>query len=188
MKPFYYYYDNELFMVGSEIKSFLSHPNFKKELNKKVLSLYLSYGTNHMEETFFNYTKKLKPGHFIVFKDGKITVSEYHKLEYKKEDKDYSYYEKLVKETLESSIEYHQISDVEVGSYLSGGVDSSYVVSVAKPNKTFTVGFEGNGFSEIDYAKKVKLLVVMNFLIFYQLYNIMQMNLVLMLVWFHYIF
>ena len=56
--------------------------------------------------------------------------------------------EKLVEETLESSIEYHQISDVEVGSYLSGGVDSSYVVSVAKPNKTFTVGFEGKGFSE----------------------------------------
>ena len=153
IEPFYYYFDNELFMVGSEIKSFLSHPNFKKELNKKVLSLYLSYGTNHMEETFFEYTKKLRPGHFLIFKDGNIKVECYHKLDYKKEDKDYSYYEKLVEETLESSIEYHQISDVEVGSYLSGGVDSSYVVSVAKPNKTFTVGFEGKGFSEIEYAK-----------------------------------
>ena len=59
----------------------------------------------------------------------------------------------MVKETLESSIEYHQISDVEVGSYLSGGVDSSYVVAMAKPDKTFTVGFKGKGFSEIDYAK-----------------------------------
>ena len=155
IKPFYYYYDNELFMFGSEIKSFLSHPDFKKELNKKVLSLYLSYGTNHLEETFFNYTKKLKPGHFLIFKDGNIKVEEYHNLDYKKEDKEYSYYEKLVEETLESSIEYHQISDVEVGSYLSGGVDSSYVVSVAKPNKTFTVGFQGDGFSEIEYAKSL---------------------------------
>ena len=155
VKPFYYYYDNELFMVGSEIKSFLSHPNFKKELNKKVLSLYLSYGTNHMEETFFKYTNKLKPGHYITFKDGKITINEYHKLSYKKENNTYEYYEKLVKETLESSIEYHQISDVEVGSYLSGGVDSSYVVSIAKPNKTFTVGFLGKGFSEIEYAKSL---------------------------------
>lgn len=155
IKPFYYYNDNKLFMVGSEIKSFLSHPNFKKELNEKVLSLYLSYGTNHMEETFFKYTNKLKPGHFLIYKDGKVEVNEYHKLSYKKEENIYEYYAKLVKETLESSIKYHQISDVEVGSYLSGGVDSSYVVSLAKPNKTFTVGFEGKGFSEIEYAKSL---------------------------------
>ena len=155
IKPFYYYNDNELFMVGSEIKSFLSHPNFKKELNENVLSLYLSYGTNHMESTFFKYTKKLKPGHFLIYKEGKLEVKEYHKLSYDKEENTYEYYENLVKETLESSIKYHQISDVEVGSYLSGGVDSSYVVSLAKPNKTFTVGFEGKGFSEIEYAKSL---------------------------------
>ena len=155
IKPFYYYNDGDLFMVGSEIKSFLSHPNFKKEINEKVLSLYLSYGTNHMEETFFKYTNKLKPGHYLIYKNGKIEINEYHKLSYKKENKAYEYYEKLVKETLESSIEYHQISDVEVGSYLSGGVDSSYVVSMAKPNKTFTVGFDGKGFSEIEYAKSL---------------------------------
>lgn len=155
IKPVYYYDYEELFMVGSEIKSFLSHPNFKKELNEKVLSLYLSYGTNHMEETFFKYTKKLKPGHYFIYKDGILETYQYHKLNYEKEEESYEYYEKLVKETLESSIEYHQISDVEVGSYLSGGVDSSYVVSVAKPNKTFTVGFDGKGFSEIEYAKSL---------------------------------
>ncbi|MBR5923238.1 MAG: asparagine synthase (glutamine-hydrolyzing) [Clostridia bacterium] len=153
IKPVYYYFDNETFMVGSEIKSFLSHPNFKKELNKKVLSMYLCYGTNHMEETFFEHTKKLLPGHYLTYKDGKLSVCMYSKLNYEKHEKPYEYYEKLVKETLESSVEYHKISDVEVGSYLSGGVDSSYVVSVAKPNKTFTVGFEGKGFSEIEYAK-----------------------------------
>lgn len=155
IKPLYYYFDNNLFMVGSEIKSFLSHPDFKKELNNKVLGLYLSYGTNHLEETFFKYTKKLKPGHFLTFKDGVVKTNTYFKLEYKKEKNSYKYYENLVKETLEDSIKYHQISDVEVGSYLSGGVDSSYVVSVAKPNKTFTVGFSGKGFSEIEYAKSL---------------------------------
>ena len=155
IKPFYYYNHNGLFMVGSEIKSFLSHPDFKKELNNKVLGLYLSYGTNHLEDTFFKYTKKLKPGHYFTYKDGKINVKPYFKLSYDKETDSYEYYEKIVKETLESSIKYHQISDVEVGSYLSGGVDSSYVVAEAKPNKTFTVGFEGNGFSEIDYAKSL---------------------------------
>ncbi len=155
IKPLYYYFDNNLFMVGSEIKSFLSHPDFKKELNNKVLGLYLSYGTNHLEETFFKYTKKLKPGHFLTFKDGVVKTNTYFKLEYKKEKNSYKYYENLVKETLEDSIKYHQISDVEVGSYLSGGVDSSYVVSVAKPNKTFTVGFSGKGISEIEYAKSL---------------------------------
>ena len=155
IKPFYYYNHNGLFMVGSEIKSFLSHPDFKKELNDKVLGLYLSYGTNHLEDTFFKYTKKLKPGHYFIYKDGKVNVNSYFKLSYDKENNSYEYYEKIVKETLESSIKYHQISDVEVGSYLSGGVDSSYVVAEAKPNKTFTVGFEGNGFSEIDYAKSL---------------------------------
>ena len=155
IKPFYYYYDNELFMVGSEIKSFLSHPNFKKELNKNVLSLYLSYGTNHLEDTFFKYTKKLKPGCFLIYKNGKVNVFKYHKLEYNKVNNSYKYYEKLVEETLESSINYHKNSDVEVGSYLSGGVDSSYVVSVLKPNKTFTVGFKTKGFSEISYAKEL---------------------------------
>ena len=155
IKPVYYYYDKKTFLIASEIKSFLEHPNFKKELNKKVLGTYLSYGTNHLEETFFKNTKKLLPGHFLTIKKNKLSIESYHALEYDKEDRPYEEYEKLVKETLESSIKYHQISDVEVGSYLSGGVDSSYVVSVAKPNKTFTVGFEGKGFSEIDYAKEL---------------------------------
>ena len=155
IKPVYYYSHDGLFMVGSEIKSFLSHPDFKKELNNKVLGLYLSYGTNHLEDTFFKYTKKLKPGHYFIYKNGKIDVKSYFKPCYEKKNNSYEYYEKLVKETLESSIKYHQISDVEVGSYLSGGVDSSYVVSLAKPNKTFTVGFEGKGFSEIEYAKSL---------------------------------
>lgn len=153
IKPVYYYFDGETFMAGSEIKSFLSHPHFKKALNKKVLSMYLCYGTNHMEETFFENTRKLLPGHYLTFKGGELKITRYSKLDYEKQEKPYEYYEKLVKETLESSVEYHKISDVEVGSYLSGGVDSSYVVSVAKPNKTFTVGFEGKGFSEIEYAK-----------------------------------
>ena len=153
IKPFYYYKNNGLFMFASEIKSFLSHPDFKKELNEKVLSLYLSYGTNHMEETFFKYTYKLRPGHYFVYENDKLEVKEYFKLKYEKEDKPFDEYENVLKETIESSIKYHQISDVEVGSYLSGGVDSSYVVAEARPNKTFTVGFDGKGFSEIEYAK-----------------------------------
>lgn len=162
IKPFYYYKNKDLFMFGSEIKSFLSHPNFRKELNQDALQLYLSYGTNHMEDTFFKNAKKLKPGHYLVYKKGKLEVKEFFKIEYAKENKPYDQVQKLVKETLESSIKYHQISDVEVGSYLSGGVDSSYVVAKAKPNKTFTVGFEGKGFSEIEEAKDLSEIFKVN--------------------------
>lgn len=164
IKPFYYYKDNETFMFGSEIKSFLSNPNFKKALNKDVLKLYLSYGTNHMEECFFENTYKLRPGHYFKYSDGVLEVKEYHKLKYEKESDTYDHYKKLVKETLEDSIKAHQIADVEIGSYLSGGVDSSYVVAKAHPDKTFTVGFDMDGFSEVDYAKDLsKIFKVKNY-------------------------
>ncbi len=164
IKPFYYYNDNETFMFGSEIKSFLEHPNFKKELNQDVLKLYLCYGTNHMEECFFKHTYKLRPGCYFMYKDGKLTIDRYYKLMYDKKEDTYENYQKLVKETLEASVKCHQISDVEIGSYLSGGVDSSYVVAEAKPDKTFTVGFDMEGFSEVDYAKDLsKIFNVKNY-------------------------
>lgn len=164
IKPFYYYNNNETFMFGSEIKSFLEHPNFKKELNEDVLKLYLCYGTNHMEQCFFKNTYKLRPGCYFIYKEGKLEINRYHKLIYDKKEDTYENYQKLIKETLEKSIECHQISDVEIGSYLSGGVDSSYVVASAKPDKTFTVGFDYDGFSEIDYAKDLsKIFDVKNY-------------------------
>ena len=164
IKPFYYYKDDETFMFGSEIKSFLSNPDFKKALNKDVLKMYLSYGTNHMEECFFENTYKLRPGHYFKYKDGNLEVKEYHKLKYEKEEDTYEHYKELVKSTLEGSVKAHQIADVEIGSYLSGGVDSSYVVAKAHPDKTFTVGFDMDGFSEVDYAKDLsKIFKVKNY-------------------------
>ncbi len=162
IKPFYYYNDDETLMFGSEIKSFLEHPNFKKELNENVLKLYLCYGTNHKEECFFKHTYKLQPGCYLIHKDGKLTVNRYHRLTYDKKEDTYQNYQKLIRETLEASVKCHQISDVEIGSYLSGGVDSSYVVASAKPDKTFTVGFDYQGFSEVDYAKDLSKIFNVN--------------------------
>ncbi len=155
IKPFYYYKKDNTFIFGSEIKSFLKHPNFKKELNKEALQPYLSYQHSSLEETFFKNTFKLKPGHYLIYEKGQITISPYFKFKYEKENKSYNHYKESIKETLLDSIDCHQIADVEVGSYLSGGVDSSYVVSVAKPDKTFTVGFSEKGFNEGEYAKEL---------------------------------
>ncbi len=153
IKPVYYYKDEKTFMFGSEIKSFLDHPNFVKEVNKKALKPYLTFQYSVLDETFFKNTFRLKPGNYIKYKDGKIEIKQYFKAEYLKQDDTYENYKKQVKKSLEDSVKCHQISDVEVGSYLSGGVDSSYIVSMAKPDKTFTVGFDKTGFDESNFAK-----------------------------------
>ncbi len=154
IKPFYYYKDKNTFMFASEIKAFLEHPDFKKEVNKKALKMYLIFQYSVHEETFFKNVYKLKPGHYFKYKNGKLVTKEYFQVEYEKVDKPYEVFRKELQEVLESSVKYHQItSDVEVGSYLSGGVDSSYVVSVAKPAKTFSVGFDIPGFDETGLAQ-----------------------------------
>ena len=160
IKPFYYYKNDGLFMFASEIKSFLSHPDFKKELNEKVLSLYLSYGTNHMEETFFKYTYKLRPGHYFVYENGNFEKTKYFEIEYKNDNNNIDEIVDGINNIMKDSIEHHKISDVEVGSFLSSGVDSSYIVSNANVNRTYTVGFEGEGgFNEINDAKDLSNLL-----------------------------
>lgn len=165
IKPFYYYKKDGNFFFASEIKSFLEHPNFVKEVNKTALKMYLIFQYSVHEETFFKGVYKLKPGTFFKYKNGKMTIKEYFKVDYKKTDKPYDQYKKELKSVLEDSIKYHQTtSDVEVGSYLSGGVDSSYVVSVAKPDKTFSVGFDMPGFDETMYAGNLsELLQIKNY-------------------------
>jgi asparagine synthase (glutamine-hydrolysing) len=165
IKPFYYYLNGHDFFFGSEIKSFLPHPDFKKEVNKKALKMYLIFQYSVFEETFFQNVYKLKPGHYFIYKDGKMDIQPYFEVSYDKTHQSYEEYKKELTDVLEESIRYHQMtSDVEVGSYLSGGVDSSYVASVAKPDKTFSVGFDEakNGnftFDETGYAKELSSLL-----------------------------
>ena len=165
IKPFYYYKNGNEFMFGSEIKSFLAHPKFKKELNDKSLKMFLIFQYSVFNETFFKNVYRLDPGHYFKYKDGKLEIKKYFEIEYNKTDKTYDEYKKEIKSILANSIKSHQInSDVEVGAYLSGGVDSSYVVGVSKPDKTFTVGFDENGFDETKLAEEYsKLLDIKNY-------------------------
>ena len=163
IKPFYYYKKGEEFFFASEIKAFLEHPKFQKEVNTKALKMFLIFQYSVHEETFFKNVYKLKPGSYFKYKDGKLTIKKYFNVSYTKTSKSYETYKQELKEVLENSIKYHQLtSDVEVGSYLSGGVDSSYVVSVAKPNKTFSVGFDIPGFDETVYAKELSEMLNIN--------------------------
>lgn len=157
IKPFYYYDTPELFIYGSEIKSFLPHPNFKKELNKDALKTYLMYQYSVPTDSFFKNVHKLNPGHCFIYKDGKIDIRRYFKIEYRNNNDDLDTAVQKINDIMKDSIEHHKIADVEVGSFLSSGVDSSYIVANANVDKAFTVGFAGDitapGFNEIGDAK-----------------------------------
>lgn len=155
IKPLYYYKDEDNFMFGSEIKSFIPNKNFKKEVNTNNLKTYLIFQYSIGSDTFFKNTYKLLPGHYFKYRDGNLKIDKYFDILYDKQEDDYNKMKNNLEKIISSSVEYHKISDVEVGSYLSGGVDSSYVVSVAKPDKSFTVGFNNEGFDETTYAKEL---------------------------------
>ncbi len=157
IKPFYYTFMGESFIFGSEIKSFLEHPDFKKELNEDALAHYLSFQYSPTEETFFKNVFKLPPAHYFTFKDGEMEKVRYWKPEFNAEDGVLEYYADLTDKAVRESVAAHKIADVEVGSFLSSGIDSSYIAEAANVDKTFTVGFEspdGDRYNEIHYAKE----------------------------------
>ena len=157
IKPLYYYKNDEEFMFGSEIKSFLENKNFKKEFNEDALESYLSFQYSSLNETFFKNVFKLPPAHYFKYKDGDLEIKRYWLPKFDAdESKDLEYWTKHISDAMKESVEAHKISDVEVGSFLSSGIDSSYIVSLANVDKTFTVGFaESNKYNEIDYAKEL---------------------------------
>ena len=193
IKPFYYYVgagssrpqtqtdvnqgqENpaSTFMFGSEIKSFLPHPDFKKELSKDILKLYLIFQYSPLEQTFFKNVFKLQQGCYFTYKNHELKVTRYFDIEYNTDkigNKSFDEYVDLLEKTLIDSIGYYTqtpaaaaappfergqgIDKAEAGGFLSGGVDSSFLASAAKPSKTFSVGFAQDGFDESMYAKEL---------------------------------
>ena len=157
IKPFYYTFMGESFIFGSEIKSFLEHPEFKKELNEDALAHYLSFQYSALEETFFKDVFKLPPAHYFTYKNGEMKKVRYWKPDFKETEGVLDYFADLTDKAVRESVEAHKIADVEVGSFLSSGIDSSYIAEAAKVDKTFTVGFEsldGDRYNEIGFAKE----------------------------------
>lgn len=156
IKPFYYAEMNGTFMYGSEIKSFLDHPDLVKELNTDALETYLTFQYSPTEDTFFKGVKKLPAAHCFTYKNGKLDVRRYWEVRFNADNSpDLEEWVNRISDTFKNSVEAHKFADVEVGSFLSSGVDSSYVAAVADVDKTFTVGFgEDEKYNEIGYAKE----------------------------------
>ena len=156
IKPMYYALMGDSFMFGSEIKSFLEHPDFKKELNETALENYLTFQYSPTKETFFKNVYKLMPAHYFIYHDGNLEIKRYWDINFAADEKpDLRQWVNDISSTFKGSVQAHKIADVEVGSFLSSGVDSSYVAAVADVDKTFTVGFGSDEkYNEISYAKE----------------------------------
>lgn len=159
IKPLYYTQNtlDNTFIFGSEIKSFLKQPSFIKELNKDALKPYLTFQYSVLDETFFKGVYKLKPGHYMLYKKGEMQIKPYWNPEFTKKENSLENYAEKINESMKESIDYHKNSDVKLGSFLSGGIDSSYITSLLRPNKTFSVGFHDyeSMFDETTLAREL---------------------------------
>ncbi len=155
IKPMHYtLLDDGRLVYGSEIKSILCHPDVPKVFNRAALDKYLSFQYSVPQETFFENILCLPPAHFLRYKDGEVTVSRYwDPLFIPDEDMTLEQAVDAIDQAFTDSVEAHRISDVEVGCFLSSGVDSSFVASYFGGQKAFTVGFDnGEHYNESTYA------------------------------------
>ena len=144
-------------VFGSEIKSILAHPDVKKELNPAALDKYLSFQYSVPAETFFKDIYCLPPAHYLTYADGQVEITRYWEPTFLPDES--MTLEQAVDEidrAFTDSVAAHRISDVEVGCFLSGGVDSSFVASYFAGQKAFTVGFDnGQHYNESNYAAEL---------------------------------
>lgn len=161
IKPLYYSFQEGNFLFASELKAILQYPGLKTSLSLAALSDYLTYLYIPAPETIFSAIYKLLPANMLVYNEGKILIKKYWELNYQKDNEhDEECYVQSFKELLKESVKMHLMSEVPLGAFLSGGMDSSSIVAMMsevanEPVKTFSVGFDVPGFNELGFAKSV---------------------------------
>jgi asparagine synthase (glutamine-hydrolysing) len=163
IKPLYYKIDGQRLLFGSEIKAVLAHGGLRPEFDRAALPEFLAFGYLSGVESFYSGIKKLLPGHTMtVGPDGTAEIRQYWDLDASKphESRDESYYVRSYRELLEGAVNSHLMSDVPLGVFLSGGLDSSAVAALMtkirrEPIETFSVGYGEETYSELPYARMV---------------------------------
>ena len=163
IKPLYYKLTAERLLFGSEIKAVLAHGGIRPEFNRAALPEYLAFGYLSGEESFYSGIRKLLPGRTMtVGLDGKADIRQYWDLDTSTPhaSRDQSYYVQSYRELLEGAVQSHLMSDVPLGVFLSGGVDSSAVAALMtkirrEPVETFSVGYTEQAYSELPFARTV---------------------------------
>ncbi|MCK4463331.1 MAG: asparagine synthase (glutamine-hydrolyzing), partial [Candidatus Omnitrophica bacterium] len=161
-RPFYYYYNENIFVFGSELKAVTHDPEVKKTIKLQNIDFYLSYGYTPIKESIYEDIKKLPPAHFLILDKDGLRERQYWSLSYgpKIIKRNIDEYEEALLDMLKEATKIRMISDVPIGMFLSGGVDSSLVTALMSQLssgriKTFTIGFDYEDYSEIKYARKV---------------------------------
>ena len=152
IKPFYYFHKDGGLAFGSEIKAFMGYPGFEPVLNEEALAQYLTFQYSVLPETFFKGVFKLMPGHYLLWENEEVTTTRYHCHKFTPTDMSREDAVQVIDTAVRESINTHMACDVEVGSFLSSGVDSSYVAACFGGDKTFTVGFDYDKYNETEYA------------------------------------
>ena len=163
IKPFYYRWDGKAFLFGSEIKTILAYPDVTPEFNRGALAEYLAFGYLTGSDTMFSGIHKLMPGHTLeITERGDIRIERYWDLSTMGHEdvRPREYYLRTYREMLENAVESHLMSDVPLGMFLSGGLDSSAVAALATKLRgdriqTFAVGYGEEEFSELPFARQV---------------------------------
>jgi asparagine synthase (glutamine-hydrolysing) len=163
VKPLHYCLAGETLVFASEIKSLLQHPAVTREVNLEAISDFLTFGYVPDPASAFQGIFKLEPGHTLTFKDGRLSTRRYWDFQYNQNGGDESvheesYYTERIRELIAESVRLRLISDVPLGAFLSGGIDSSTVVAMMarqmdRPVKTFSIGFTESSFDELHYAR-----------------------------------
>ena len=166
IKPLYFSYLNKIFFFGSQTKSFLQHPNWKGEISFDALGSFFRLGYIPSNQSIFKNTSQVLPGHYLIFSNkGKIEQKCYwnlkKKVEFKRNKNNFN--EDLNRQAeilLNNSVKEHMVSDVPIGCFLSGGIDSSLISALMQKNslrkiKTFNIGFEDKFLDESMYARKI---------------------------------
>jgi asparagine synthase (glutamine-hydrolysing) len=160
VKPMYYYRDSEKFVFGSEIKSILKCPDVRRTLDPDALNQYLTFEYVPSPASIFREVRKLEPGHWLSLQDGVIRLSRYWTFVPEPSAWTEAAASERLRELLRDSVRMQLVSDVPLGAFLSGGIDSSIVVSLMarfmdRPVKTFSIGFQESSYNELKYARAV---------------------------------
>lgn len=160
-KPLHYLHDGEKLVFGSEIKSILQHPEISPEVNRPCIISYLAFGNTIDPDTMFKGICKLPPGHTLTWKNGRITIRQYWDVEYRPDNtKSERQFLEETEELLKEAIRIRLMSEVPLGAFLSGGIDSSLIVALmamqmSEPVRTFSIGFDDQRYNELPYARLV---------------------------------
>jgi asparagine synthase (glutamine-hydrolysing) len=158
IKPLYYLETDEAIAVSSEIKSLLELPGVKREVNQTAFYHYLTFQYVPDPETMYQGIFRVPPAHFFVIQNDRIELNRYWDVEFKPdESKPFSYFVEGTRSVLLESVDKHRVSEVPRGAFLSSGVDSSSIVAMLRtfePVKTFSVGSDIPGYSELEYARR----------------------------------